>query len=125
MPIRRIIFSKIAVDANIGILEHEKCATQPIHVDADVEIDVTRATDDTDIQSVLDYRNLHDAIVSECTSRHTNLLETLTDRVAQRLLTTFPETREVTVRITKPLAFADAAGVAIEVRKQRGLLTAT
>ena len=123
MPTRRIIFSKIAVNANIGILEHEKIATQPIHIDVNIETDVTRTLDDTDIHSVLDYRTLHDAIVKECTSGHVNLLETLTDRVAQRLLHAFPETREATVRITKPLAFADSAGVAIEVRKQRASLT--
>jgi dihydroneopterin aldolase len=121
MPTRRIIFSKIAVNANIGVLEHEQIATQPIHIDADIEIDVTRTLDDTDINSVLDYRTLHDTIVSECTSGHINLLETLTDRVAQSLLRTFPETRTVTVRITKPLAFADSDGVAIEVCRQRAL----
>ncbi len=125
MPTRRIIFSKISVDANIGILEHEKIATQLIHIDADIEIDVTRALNDADIHSVLDYRVLHDAIVNECTTGHINLLETLTDRVAQRLLRAFPETHAVTVRITKPLAFADSAGVAIEVRKQRASLTST
>lgn len=124
MPTRRIIFSKIAVDASIGIIEHERIASQPIHIDANIEIDVTRTQDDMDINSVLDYRSLHDAIVNECTSGHINLLETLTDRVAQRLLRIFPETREVTIRITKPLAFADSSGVAIEVRKQRASLTA-
>jgi dihydroneopterin aldolase len=119
MPTRRIIFSRIALDASIGILEHEKIATQPIHIDAEIEVDVTRTVDDADINSVLDYRALHKAIVTECTTGHVNLLETLTDNVARSLLRTFPETREVTVRITKPSAFADSAGVAIEVSKQR------
>jgi len=114
MPTRRIIFSRIALDASIGILEHERIATQPIHVDAEIEVDVTQPVDDADIGSVLDYRTLHESIVKEC------LLETLTDNVANRLLTTFAETREVTVRITKPSAFADSAGVAIEVCKRRG-----
>ena len=119
MPTRRIIFSRIALDASIGILEHERVATQPIHVDAEIEVDVHQPVDDGDIGSVLDYRTLHTAIVTECTNGHVNLLETLTDNVASRLLTAFAETREVTVRITKPSAFADSAGVAIEVRKQR------
>ncbi|UOD50250.1 dihydroneopterin aldolase [Orrella daihaiensis] len=119
MPTRRIIFSRIALDASIGILEHERIATQPIHIDAEIEVDVNQPVNDTDINSVLDYRTLHESIVKECTSGHVNLLETLTDNVANRLLTTFIETREVTVRITKPSAFADSAGVAIEVHKQR------
>jgi len=118
-PTRRIIFSRIALDASIGILEHERIATQPIHVDAEIEVDVHQPVNDADIGSVLDYRTLHTAIVTECTNGHVNLLETLTDNVANRLLQTFVETREVIVRITKPSAFADSAGVAIEVRKQR------
>lgn len=121
MPTRRIIFSRIALNASIGILAHEKSATQPIHVDAEIEVDVTQAVNDMDIQSVLDYRALHNAIVTACTSGHVNLLETLTERVAHSLLHTFSETREVTVRITKIAAFADSAGVAIEIRKQRSL----
>lgn len=119
MPTRRIIFSRIALDASIGILEHERIATQPIHIDAEIEVDVNQAVNDADIGSVLDYRTLHESIVKECTSGHVNLLETLTDNVANRLLSTFVETREVTVRITKPSAFADSAGVAIEVSKKR------
>ncbi len=119
MPTRKIIFSRIALDASIGILEHERIATQPIHIDAQIEVDVTKPVVDDDIHSVLDYRTLHDLIVRECTQGHVNLLETLTDNVATCLLGAFPETREVTVRITKPSAFADSAGVAIEVCKTR------
>lgn len=119
MPTRRIIFSRIAIDASIGILEHERIATQPIHIDAQIDVDVTKPVVDSDIDSVLDYRSLHDLIVQECTQGHVNLLETLTDNVAKRLLGAFSETRQVTVRITKPSAFADCAGVAIEVCKTR------
>lgn len=119
LPTRRIIFSRIALDASIGILEHERIATQPIHIDAEINVDVTKPVDDADIASVLDYRTLHQLIVKECTRGHVNLLETLTDNVAQRLLGAFPEIRQVLVRITKPSAFADSAGVAIEVCKDR------
>lgn len=119
MPTRRIIFSQITLDASIGILPHEKTATQPIHVDASIEVQMNHAVNDADIGSVLDYRALHAVIVNECTRGHFNLLETLTDAVASRLLETFDETRRVTVKITKPRAFENAAGVAIEVIKSR------
>lgn len=119
MPTRKIVFSRIALDASIGILAHEKLATQTIHIDAEIKVEIEKPVDDADISSVLDYRTLHEVIVNECTKGHVNLLETLTDTVATRLLQTFPETREVTVKITKPLAFSDASGVAIEVTKKR------
>jgi dihydroneopterin aldolase len=119
MTTRRIIFSSIKLDAHIGILEHERLATQPILIDAEIDVDVTQNTDDNDIGTVLDYRLLHDTIVQECTRGHVNLLETLTDQVAKSLLALFAETRSVKVRITKTSAFSDCLGVAIEVLVHR------
>ena len=119
MPTRKIVFSRIALDASIGILDHERASTQPIHVDASIDVDISQQVNDGDIGSVLDYRELHDIIVRECTRGHVNLLETLTDKVAQALLGRFDDIRCVTVRITKPSAFADSAGVAIEVTLNR------
>jgi dihydroneopterin aldolase len=119
MKTRRIIFSRIRLDAYIGILEHERLARQPIDIDAEIDVDVTQNVDDNDIQTVLDYRLLHDAIVQECTRGHVNLLETLTEQVAKRLLALFAETRSVKVRITKTAAFPESLGVAIEVLVHR------
>jgi dihydroneopterin aldolase len=119
MTTRRIVFSCIQLDARIGILEHERLAAQPIHVDAEIDVDVTQIVDDNDISTVLDYRAFHDTIVQECTRCHVNLLETLTEQVANRLLALFAETRSVKIRITKPSAFPDSVGVAIEVHVHR------
>jgi dihydroneopterin aldolase len=119
MPTRRIVFSRLALDARIGILEHERRATQPLHVDAEIDVDIKRAVDDHDIHSVLDYRALRETIVEVCTHAHVNLLETLTDQVASRLLAGFPEIRAVRVRISKPMAFADCAAVGVEVYQVR------
>src|SRR3546814_16761369 len=82
MSIRRIFFTQLALDARIGILEHELRATQPLHIDAEFDVDVTHQVHDQDIQTVLDYRQLRGAIVSDCTQAHVNLLETLYERVA-------------------------------------------
>lgn len=119
MPTRRIIFSRLALDARIGILEHERRATQPLHIDAEIDVDITRAVDDQDIHSVLDYRELRDAMVAECTHAHVNLIETLTEQVANRLMRDFADIRAVRIRISKPMAFSDCAAVAVEVHITR------
>ncbi|MFA4914175.1 MAG: dihydroneopterin aldolase [Comamonadaceae bacterium] len=119
MPTRRIVFSRLALDARIGILEHERRATQPLHIDAEIDVDITRHVDDHDIHSVLDYRHLRDAIVHECTQAHVNLIETLTERVASRLMADFVDIRAVRIRISKPMAFSDCAAVAVEVQVTR------
>lgn len=119
MPTRRIVFTRLALDARIGILEHERRATQPLHIDAEIDVDIRGAVDDHDIQSVLDYRHLRDAIVDECTQAHVNLIETLTDRVVARLMRDFADIRAVRIRISKPMAFSDCAAVSMEVQVTR------
>jgi len=114
MPTRRIIFNRLALDARIGILEHERRATQPLHIDAEIDVDIQRQVDDHDIHTVLDYRQIREAIVEECTQAHVNLIETLTEQVADRLLRDFAEIRAVRIRISKPMAFSDCAAVGVE-----------
>ncbi|SAI70574.1 dihydroneopterin aldolase [Bordetella ansorpii] len=119
MATRRIIISRLALDARIGILEHERRATQPLHVDAEFDVDIRRDVDDHDIHSVLDYRSLRDAIVQECTQAHVNLIETLTEQVAERLLADFPDIRALRLRISKPMAFSDCDAVGVEIQTSR------
>src|SRR5690606_32918432 len=112
-------FSQLALDARIGILEHELRATQPLHIDAEFEVDVTQEVQDQNIHSVLDYRLLRNAVVDECTRSHVNLLETLSERVVERILADFPTVQNVKIRISKPLAFSDCAAVGIELQRGR------
>lgn len=119
MPTRRIFFSQLALDARIGILEHELRATQPLHIDAEFDVDITQEVHDQNIATVLDYRMLRNAIVDECTRAHVNLLETLSERVIDRILQEFPEVTSARLRISKPLAFSDCAAVGIELQRSR------
>jgi len=119
MSTRRIFFTRLALDARIGILEHERRATQPLHIDADIDVDVSRSVDDNDIHSVLDYRRLREAIVEECTQAHVHLIETLIERAAARLLRDFAEIRSVRLRVSKPMAFSDCAAVGVEIAVER------
>lgn len=119
MTRRRIFFSQLALDARIGILEHELRATQPLHIDAEFDVSITQNVDDQNIQSVLDYRLLRQAIVDECTRSHINLLETLSERVAERIFNDFPDVLQVRLRISKPSAFSDCAAVGIEITRER------
>lgn len=123
MASRRIFFTQLALDARIGILEHELRATQPLHIDAEFDVAITQDVEDQDIQTVLDYRLLRQAIVEECTTSHVNLLETLSERVAARILNDFPDVKRTRIRIAKPSAFSDCAAVGIEIVRERALPT--
>jgi dihydroneopterin aldolase len=101
-------------DANLGILESEMTAPQPIQVDAELSLGPQPLLPhDDDINHVLDYRKVRQIIINECTATHVNLLESLIGKLANRLLQ-LPGVQGVRVKIAK-LEIFDDCEVAIRV----------
>jgi dihydroneopterin aldolase len=101
-------------DASLGILEHEKAAPQPIQVDAELNLGTQPLMpSDDDITHVLDYRKVRQIIITECTDKHINLLETLIGKLAHRLMQ-LPGVLGVRVKIAK-LEIFDDCEVAIRI----------
>ncbi len=104
-------------DASLGILDHERSSTQPIQVDAELNLGAQplRPRDD-DITHVLDYRKVRQIIIDECTAEHVNLLESLIGKLSQRLLQ-LPGVLGVRVKIAKLEIFDDCA---VAIRMEAG-----
>lgn len=101
-------------NANLGVLDHEKDAPQPIEVDAELNFGTQPLLPrDDDLFHVLDYRRVRSIIIEECNAEHVNLLESLIGKVAKRLLD-LPGVLGVRVRIAK-LEIFDDCEVAIRV----------
>ncbi len=101
-------------DANLGILDHEKSAPQPIQVDAELNLGPQPLLPrDDDITHVLDYRKVRRIIIDECTAEHVNLLESLIGKLAHRLMQ-LPGVIGVRIKIAK-LEIFDDCEVAIRV----------
>ena len=101
-------------DANLGILDAEKTAPQPIQVDAELSLGTQPLTPrDDDILHVLDYRKVRQIIIDECQAEHVNLLESLIGKLAHRLMQ-LPGVLGVRVKIAK-LEIFDDCEVAIRV----------
>ena len=111
----RLSIANLRVEASVGILEHELAAKQPLLVTVTVELhdrDLVPAADD--VEHVLDYRALREAVLDETRRGHINMLETLAGRIAEHLAAR----RGVAlarVRVVKPNIFPDCDGVAVEV----------
>jgi dihydroneopterin aldolase len=105
-------------DANLGILDHERSAPQPIMVDAELNLGTQPLLPrDDDITHVLDYRKVRRIIIEECTAEHVNLLETLIGKLANRLMQ-LPGVVGARVRITKLEIFEDCE---VAIRMETGL----
>lgn len=104
---QRLSITGLRFDANLGILDHEKTAPQPILVDAELHMgSQPLSPKDDQITSVLDYRNVRDIIIRACTEQHINLLESLTGKLCLRLMQ-LPSVLGVRVRIVKLEIFDD------------------
>lgn len=105
-------------DANLGILDHEKSAPQPIMVDAELNLGPQSLMPrDDDITHVLDYRKVRAIIIEECTAEHVNLLESLIGKLANRLMQ-LPGVVGVRVKIAKLEIFDDCE---VAIRVETGL----
>ena len=101
-------------DANLGILDAEKTAPQPIQVDAELRLGTQPLTPrDDDILHVLDYRKVRQIIIDECQAEHVNLPESLIGKLAHRLMQ-LPGVQGVRVKIAK-LEIFDDCEVAIRI----------
>ena len=104
-------------DANLGILETEKTAPQPIQVDAELNLGPQPLLPhDDDITHVLDYRKVRKIIIDECTAEHVNLLESLIGKLTNRLMQ-LPNVKGVRVKIAKLEIFADCE---VAIRMETG-----
>jgi 7,8-dihydroneopterin aldolase/epimerase/oxygenase len=104
-------------NTSLGILEHEKLVPQPIQVDAELNQGVQPLLpSDDDISHVLDYRKVRQIIISECTSEHVNLLESLIGKLSHRLMQ-LPGVLGVRVKIAKLEIFDDCE---VAIRMETG-----
>ena len=105
-------------DANLGILDQEKTAPQPIRVDAELNLGTQDLLPhDDEILQVLDYRKVRKIIIDECNAEHVNLLESLIGKVSLRLMQ-LPGVLGVRVRIAKLEIFEDCE---VAIRVETGL----
>jgi dihydroneopterin aldolase len=117
LGLQTLTLSGLRFDANLGILETEKIAPQPIQVDAELSLGHQPLLPiDDDIMHVLDYRKVRKIIIDECTSEHVNLLETLIGKLANRLMQ-LPGVKGVRVKIAKLEIFTDCE---VAIRMETG-----
>ena len=113
-----LILTGLRFDANLGILDHERTAPQPIQVDAELnQGHQPLLPHDDDITHVLDYRKVRQIIIDECRAEHVNLLESLIGKLSNRLMQ-LPGVIGVRVKIAKLEIFDDCE---VAIRVEAGL----
>ncbi len=105
------------VDVEIGAFQQERGTTQRVRFDIVVEVVSEQAPVEDDVDRILSYDKVTEAIYHELAAERLNLLETLADRIALRILLE-PMAQRTFVRIEKLDRGPGALGVEI-VRSRR------
>jgi dihydroneopterin aldolase len=112
---RRIFLRNYAVDANIGIHEHERRGAQRLVLNVDLFVSLSMSTPRHDrLHEVVDYDFMRLTIRHRLAQGHVNLQETLVDDLARTMLA-HPAVRAVRVASEKPDVYEDVDAVGIEV----------
>ena len=118
--LRRVFIRDLVLPARIGIHDHERAQAQPviINVDASVQEAVEGADTTTTgtIADVVCYETLTKQIKEVLAGGHTDLVEVLAEEIADRLLADARIIR-LRIRLEKPEAIAETAGVGVEIER--------
>ncbi|WP_420566865.1 dihydroneopterin aldolase [Thalassovita sp.] len=111
-PLDRISLRDHVVEVEIGAFQQERGTTQRIRFNIVVEVQPLTGPVDDDVDRILSYDRVTEAIAHELAAERLNLLETLADRIAERILQE-PQAMRVFVRIEKLDRGPGALGVEI------------
>nr|MDA3887988.1 dihydroneopterin aldolase [Allgaiera sp.] len=100
VPRDRISLREHVVEADIGAFQHERGVPQRLRFDVVVEVRPEAGPLDDDVDRILSYEKIIEAIAAVMAAERFNLLETLAERVAERLLQE-PRAMRVFVRFAK------------------------
>ena len=120
-PRDRISLRNHVVDVDIGAFQQERGHRQRVQFNVVVEVRPNPAPLDDDVDRILSYDRITEAIATELAADRLNLLETLAERVAERILAE-PQAMRAFVRIEKLDIGPYALGVEIvRSRAEAGL----
>lgn len=117
-PRDRISLRNHVVEVEIGAFQQERGQRQRVQFNVVVEVRPNPAPLNDDVDRILSYDRITEAIATELAAERLNLLETLAERVADRILAE-PQAMRVFVRIEKLDIGPYALGVEI-VRSRAG-----
>lgn len=112
----RISLRDLVLEADIGAFQPERGRQQRLRFNVVVEVKPYDGPLEDDVDKILSYDRITEAITDELATRRLNLLETLADEVAERILQS-PQAQRVYLRVEKLDRGPGALGV--EIMRER------
>lgn len=113
-----IFLSGLTTECIIGIWDWERQVRQKVVIDLEMAADIRRAAASDRIEDTLDYKKVSKRVLQFVEASQFQLVETLTDRIAQVIITEFG-VPAVKVRLNKQGALRGSRDVGILIERRR------
>ena len=112
----KILIAKIDCRASVGVTSDERASTQRLLVDLEFVIDNRKPAGSDSIRDTINYSEVAAAVAEVCASQPFHLIETIAERIAERVLSDFPtRSTRVLVRKISPITRPTVAYVSVEI----------
>jgi len=115
----RIALIGLELEAGIGVYPHEKGVAQRLIVDVEMEISLWQVSQRDALDATIDYDEVAEICREVVRSQHHNLIETVAEKIAVRVVELDLRIGQVTVRVEKPTAVPGARTVRVEITRHR------
>ena len=114
----KITIKNAKFECNIGVTEKERRNKQKILIDAELFLNLKKASKTDSITNTINYSEIFKSIEKIASKKEFKLIEALAEGIAQEILSSYP-IKKITVRVKKSLSYAEYAAVEI-TRKKNG-----
>jgi len=114
----KIFLSALSVECIVGIWDWERRVKQTVILDVEMAADIRKAAATDHIDDTIDYKRVSKRLLAFVGESQFQLVETLTERIAQLIVTEFGVSW-VKVRLNKKGAIRGARDVGIEIERRR------
>jgi len=112
----RILISRIDCPASVGVTAEERSVKQHLSIDLEFLIDASKPAVTDSLQDTIDYARVAAVVAEVCASQPFNLIETIAERIAARVLAEFPTTgTKVLLRKISPIKQPSVEYVSLEI----------
>ncbi len=118
----KICLQQMEFYAYHGVFQEEAKLGQKFLVDVTLHTDLRRAGHSDELSDTLNYVQIYEIVKKTAQLERYNLVETVAETIANRLLDQFAEVAKVNVKVTKVMPPIEGilAGAAVEIERERG-----
>lgn len=113
-----ILIEQLELETIVGVHAWERQTPRRIVIDLELQLDTRIAAASDHLRDAINYKEVCDAVSALIGEQHFQLIETLAEAIARRLMERFP-LLGLRLKLSKPGAVSAAKNIAVRIERRR------